>query len=173
MKIVAFGASSSKNSINKKMATYVAQLFTRHELEVLDLSHYTIPIFSVDIESEVGYPTLVQEFVTKMRQADFYIISLAEHNGTYTAAFKNLFDWASRIEPKIFGEKPVLLLSTSTGGRGGKSVLEAATTRFPYHGAHIVGTFSLPLFHENFSETTGITQENLKSILLQLIKPLL
>ena len=43
MKIIAFGASPSKNSINKKLATAAAHLFNKAEIEVLDLKKYKIP----------------------------------------------------------------------------------------------------------------------------------
>lgn len=47
MKIIAFGASPSKNSINKKLATYAATLFENAEVEVLDLNDFQMPIFTV------------------------------------------------------------------------------------------------------------------------------
>jgi len=97
-----------------------------------------------------------------MYYTDFIIISVSEHNGSYTTAFKNLFDWASRYKVKMFENKPLLLLSTAPGPRGGISALEAAEKRFPIHGAEILGTFTLPKFGENFSETEGITDENLR-----------
>ena len=54
MKIIAFGGSPSKNSINKKLATYAANLFENAEVEVLDLNDFQMPIFTVDIEKEIG-----------------------------------------------------------------------------------------------------------------------
>ena len=36
-KIIAFGASSSKNSINKQLATYAANQFQNVSIEILDL----------------------------------------------------------------------------------------------------------------------------------------
>jgi NAD(P)H-dependent FMN reductase len=53
MKIIAFGASPSKNSINKKLATYAAHLFENAEVEVLDLNDFQMPIFTVDIEKKL------------------------------------------------------------------------------------------------------------------------
>ncbi len=41
-------------------------------------------------------------------------------------------------------------MATSNGARGGKSVLEITEKRFPFDGAAIKGTFSLPKFSENF-----------------------
>ena len=44
-KIIAFGASSSKTSINKQLATYAANLFKNAEVEVLDLNNYECLFF--------------------------------------------------------------------------------------------------------------------------------
>jgi len=46
----------------------------------------------------------------------------------------------------------MLLMATSPGGRGGASVLGAASTGFPFMGGNIIETFSLPSFHNNFSD---------------------
>lgn len=150
MKIIAFGASNSKNSINKKLATYVSHLFENAEVEVLDLNDFAIPLFSVDLEKEIGQPQQAQDFLDKIASADMLVVSMAENNSNYTAAFKSLFDWASRINGKVFQQKPMLLMATSPGGRGGANVLEIAKNAFPRYGADIKATFSLPLFEENF-----------------------
>lgn len=161
MKIVAFGASYSKHSINKKFAGFAANQFRNTEINILDLNIYKLPVFTVDLESETGYPDEVKLFLDELEEADLLIISMAEHNGSYTAAFKNLFDWTSRFKMKMFEGKKMLLLSTSTGQRGGMGVIEAAKLRFPKHGAEIVATFSLPNFEENFNEEKGIVNEAL------------
>lgn len=163
MKIIAFGASYSTNSINKKLAAYTAAQFPNADTEVLDLADYRLPLFTTDLEIEIGHPDEVTNFVAKLEEADLLIISLAEHNGSYSTAFKNLFDWASRVKMKMFDGKKLLLLATSPGARGGLSVLETAQTRFPLHGAEIVGTFSLPNFYDNFSEDNGIENEDFKN----------
>lgn len=162
MKILAFGASYSTTSINKQFATFAAQQFSGNEIEILDLNYFEIPIFTVDREAKDGHPDLLKEFVTKIESADLLIISMAEHNGSYTAAFKNLFDWASRVKAKTFENKNLLLLSTSVGGRGGASALANALDRFPRHGANILASFSLPHFNENFDFENGILNENIR-----------
>ena len=53
-KIIAFGASSSRNSINKQLATFAANQFKNTEVEILDLNDYEMPLFSVDKEKENG-----------------------------------------------------------------------------------------------------------------------
>lgn len=113
MKIIAFAGSPSKNSINKKLATYASSLFANAELEVLDLNDYEMPLFSVDKEVVIGQHPLAKAFLDKIGSADFLVVSLAENNGNYSAAFKNLVDWCSRINGKIFQEKSMLLMATS------------------------------------------------------------
>ncbi|MGH2664820.1 NADPH-dependent FMN reductase [Flavobacterium sp.] len=150
MKIIAFAGSNSKNSINKKLATYVSHLFENHEVEVLDLNDFALPLFSVDLEKEIGQPQLAKDFLDKISSADRLVVSMAENNGNYSAAFKNAFDWASRQNKEVFQKKPMLLMATSPGGRGGATVLEIAKTAFPRYGADIQATFSLPSFNDNF-----------------------
>lgn len=155
MKIIAFGASPSKNSINKKLATYAASLFENAEVEVLDLNDFQMPIFSVDIELTIGQHPLAKAFLDKIAGADILVVSMAENNANYSAAFKNVFDWCSRIGAKVFQDKPMLLMATSPGARGGASVLEIAKNAFPRYGAVIKATFSLPSFNDNFDVDKG------------------
>ncbi|WP_452224664.1 NADPH-dependent FMN reductase [Lacinutrix chionoecetis] len=149
--ILVFAGSNSKTSINKQLATYASNKIDDAIKNVLDLNDFKIPLFGVDLEKEKGIPEDVNVFLGHINEADGIILSLAEHNGAYSTAFKNLFDWLSRVENKFFGNKPLLLMATSPGSRGGKSVLEIAKDRFPRHDAAIVDTFSLPSFNENFS----------------------
>ncbi|MFV0431043.1 MAG: NADPH-dependent FMN reductase [Alphaproteobacteria bacterium] len=149
-KIIAFAASTSTTSINKQLAAYAASLIENVDIEVLDLNNFDMPIFSEDLERELGSPPKAIAFKQKLKEADAYIISIAEHNGNFTAAFKNLYDWVSRIEQNIFDNKKILLLSTSPGAGGGVRALEIAKLSFPFAHGVIAGEFSLPLFHVYF-----------------------
>lgn len=169
-KIVAFGASSSKQSINKQLATFAANQFQNALVEILDLNDYEMPLFSVDKQVEHGIPILANDFYEKIGSADLLVISFAEHNGNYSTAFKNILDWTSRINAKTFQEKPMLLLATSPGARGGSSVLEIATKRFPFQGGIVKGSFSLPSFNDNFDSEKGIINEDLKKQLQEIIQ---
>jgi chromate reductase, NAD(P)H dehydrogenase (quinone) len=62
-----------------------------------------------------------------------------------------------------------LLLSTSTGPRGGATVLEIAKNRFPFQGGNVVGNFALPRFNDNFEEGKGIINEDLKQDLKEIM----
>jgi chromate reductase, NAD(P)H dehydrogenase (quinone) len=149
-KIIVFGASNSRQSINKKLAIYAAGQLSNFEIEALDLNDYEMPIFSVDKESENGIHPLALKFKEKLKTADGFLISFAEHNGAYTAAYKNIYDWVSRIEKSFWGDKPLFLMATSPGARGGKSVLEMAYNRYSFTNKGEIVQFSLPSFNDNF-----------------------
>lgn len=159
--IITIAGSNSQKSINKRLLTYTSSLLNNTELTVIDLNDYVLPIYGVDYEAENGIPTAIKRLDELIDKADGFIISLAEHNGSYSAVFKNTIDWLSRINMKIWREKPMLLMATSPGIRGGTTVLQSASTYFPYMAAKITDTFSLPSFYENFNNEE-ISDKNLK-----------
>lgn len=170
MKITAFAGSNSKNSINKQLVTYTASLFKESQTEILDLNDFEIPLYGIDLEITDGIPQAVFDFSNILKESDLLIISLAEHNGAYATVFKNIFDWLSRVDgTKGFHNKPILLMATSPGARGGSSVLEIANARFPFNDGKVVATFSLPSFSTNFNKEDGITDQALKTELLNTI----
>ena len=169
MKLLTFGGSNSKHSINKKLAFFAAQQFEGYNVEQIDLNDFPLPLFSVDVEKEIGSPGSVNAFMKKIDEADFIVLSLAENNSSFNVGFKNIFDWVSRRRKEVFGGKPMLLMATSPGQRGGGYVLEFAKSMLPRYGADIKGTFSLPSFNLNFKEGEGIINTELKNELLNVI----
>lgn len=162
MKILAIGGSNSKHSINRSLAYFTAELFEDADVTKVDISNIDIPIYSVDKEADFGIPNPVLDFAKQMDETDLVILSLAENNGSFNVGLKNLLDWTSRIKDrKTFNNKQMLLMSTSPGVRGGASVLESSKTLFPYAGAIIKETFSLPEFYKNFDFEKGIINESI------------
>ncbi|MEM8906448.1 MAG: NAD(P)H-dependent oxidoreductase [Bacteroidota bacterium] len=160
-KILAFGASNSQQSINKKFVQYATSQLADVEVNLLDLNDYEMPIFSIDRQNADGIPELVQQFKAQIDAADGIVISFAEHNGAYTAAYKNIYDWVSRIDMNVWQNKPMLLLATSPGGRGAKGVLDLALRSYQFSNKNTIASFSLPAFTKNFSTETGISDESL------------
>lgn len=150
--ILAFAGSNSLDSINKKLVVYASDLIEDVEVTILDLNDFELPIYSKHYEEKHGIPENAKSFLNHIKKTDGIVVSLAENNGAYAAVFKNLFDWMSRAEAKLFYNKPMLLMATAPGARGGISVLTMAKERFPRHDAHIIADFSLPNFETNFSK---------------------
>ncbi len=157
--IIAFAGSNSKNSINKELALSASCMIKNTNVSVLDLNDFELPLYGIDLENEHGIPDNAQKFLDLIKSSDGVVLSLAEHNGAYSTAFKNIFDWMSRIESNLWFDKPMLLMAASPGGRGGQSVLEIAKATFPRMSANVTSVFSLPFFHKNFSEGKIIDEE--------------
>lgn len=169
MKIFAFAGSNSSTSINKELVKFVLKNFPNDEINLIDLNDYLMPIFSVDLEKK-GFPEEAHKFLKNIGDSDIIICSLAENNRSYSVAFKNIFDWASRINVKVFQDKPMFLMTTSPGGYGGGNVMAEASKFFPQFGGDIKETFSLPKFYENFDLENGIVEPELLKDLNSKIK---
>jgi len=178
MKIVAFGASNSQESINKALASYAARLlksefYPNAEIEILDIKDFDLPIFGVDLEKVLGKPEPARRFFEIIGAADVLLISYAEHNGHYPAVFKNLFDWTSRISGEVYQNKPAVFLSTSPGKGGAQSVLAAAVNSAVHFAADVKGSLSVPSFHENFDlEKDRLVNNTLQAELVSALKAL-
>ena len=170
MKVLAFGTSNSKTSINQKLALYAAQQINSADISLIDIHDFEMPIFSEERERENGIPKLAHDFYQAIGETDMIVVSFAEYNGSYTSAYKNLLDWTSRINMKVFQNKPIIMLSTSPGPGGAQNVLAAAQASAPYFGATVIGALSLPNFFDNFDlEKNVVTNEKFNRNLLEIV----
>ncbi len=153
-KILCFAGSNSSKSINHKLVDFAAKQIVGHRVEVIKLTNYNLPMFGEDIEREKGYSVDLKMLYNKIKEADAFVISVNEHNGTVSTYFKNTLDWLSRLDYGFLKEKKILLMSTSNGKRGAASALEYTKKVLPRFGATVVESFSFPSYSENFSEET-------------------
>ena len=161
MKVLAFAATNSSKSINKQLVNYATSLIDpdENEIEILDLNDYELPLFSEDREAELGQPQLALDFIDKIADSDAIVISFAEHNGSYTVAYKNIFDWASRITMKVFQGKRMVMLATSPGPGGASNVLRGAVESSVYFDGNVVGKLSVPSFYEKFDSSSVVLRD--------------
>jgi chromate reductase len=168
-KVLAFAGSTSSTSINKQLATFAAENLENTDFDIIDLRDFEMPMYSED-EEKNGFSENAKKFSALLDRYDGFILSLAEHNGAYAAAFKNTFDWSSRIEATVFRDKPLLLMAASPGKMGGRFVLEAGVQKFSKMGAKELISFSFPNFYDNFKEGKIIHEDLLKSLKEHLVK---
>ena len=161
-KILSFGASNSKNSINKLFAHWTADQLNQCDITKVDLNDFDLPIYGIDLENELGIPENASRFSKLIESHDGIIVSFAEHNGNFAAVFKNIMDWVSRLDGKLWKDKNLFLLSTSPGGRGGKNVMDIALNLFPFQGGNVIAHFSLPQFGNHFT-SEGIQDDVLNT----------
>lgn len=159
MKVLAFAATTSRQSVNRQLIGYAIQLLedgpSDVEVELIDLNDYEMPIYSIDRQAEHGIPAEAHDFFARIGAADALLISYAEHNGFYTAAYKNIFDWASRIDMRVFQDKPTVMLATSPGRNGGGNVLRTAVASAPFFGNEVLASLAVPSFNHTFDSATG------------------
>ncbi|MFT5587641.1 MAG: chromate reductase [Cognaticolwellia sp.] len=169
-RVLALGTSMNSRSINRKLVAYAASLLPDSVVELVTPREFPLPLYNQDLERESGIPQPALDFLAAIASADALIISFAEHNGSYTAAFKNLFDWSSRAEQKVFQGKPILMLSTSPGGRGGATVLAQALAMAPHFDGVVVGSLAIPRSGQSLDAETGrVVDEALSTQLAALV----
>ena len=126
-KILAFAGSARKDSLNKKLlkiAVEGAQAAGAH-VTLVDLADFDLPLFSQDLESEMGMPDIAGKFKRLMIAHDGFLIASPEYNSAFSPLLKNTIDWASRSEsddePSLmaYRGKTAAILATSPGGLGG------------------------------------------------------
>jgi len=162
-KILAFSGSNHSNSINEQLLKYVTETIDA-EVTLIKAADYEAPLYSIDREHE-GIPAQVSALNKIIDQHDAFIIASPEHNGMITAFMKNTLDWLSRTEKKFLGEDaPVMLLSTSGGGYGGKNQLAGLEHILGYFGGVTKAKYSLPKFGENFADGKIISEEENKNL---------
>ena len=159
--IIAFAGSNSSSSINYKLVKFTVGMLEEQEVQLLNLANFPFPMYSEDRERKQGFSNSLVEFKNDIRNAAGLILSVNEHNGNPSAYFKNVLDWLSRVDRKFLENTPVLLMSSSPGGRGAIGALGTIKDLLPRFGAEIVSTFSLPSFGQNFDPEAGITDAEL------------
>lgn len=152
-KILAFAGSNSSTSINHQLVSFAASNITANKVKLIKLTDFPLEIFGEDLEKEKGYSVNLRMLLNEIKEADALMISVNEHNGGPSAFFKNVLDWLSRLEYKFLAGKKVLLMSTSTGEKGGAASFEYVKSRIPRYGGEMVEGFSFPSFPKNFSTT--------------------
>ena len=164
--VLLFAASNNPESINGKLINYTAGLFKKHKTNVLRLYDYILPVYSPVTEAKQGIPKNAMLFKDQILRHDIFVISVAEHNRSVTAAFKNTLDWLSRTDKdysNLLSGKTILLISTSPSPGGARTALANAETMLRAFGATLfTGIISLVNYSENVSFTSSGMQINEK-----------
>jgi len=179
--VLLFAASNNPESINGKLIDYTASLFKKHKTNILRLHDFPLPVYSPVTETQEGIPKNAMLFKDQIQHHDAFVISVAEHNRSVTAAFKNTLDWLSRTDKdysSLFSGKAILLISTSPSPGGARTALANAETMLKAFGASLfTGTISLVNYFENVSFTSSGMEikeknfsDNLKKFVDQLEK---
>ena len=173
-RIVVFSGSNSSKSINQNLAVYAASLVKTSQVTVIDLRDFELPLYNIDIEESEGIPENAHKLKSVFDAHDGFIIALPENNSSFSVFFKNAIDWVSRIHMSFFDNKPIVLLATSPGPGGGKSVLaHAKTVLGGYMAGKVISTTPFPSYYQNTELTSDgkltITDETIANQIQEVV----
>ncbi len=154
LKVLVFAASLRAESLNRKLAGLAARIAEKGAAVVTaSMRDFDCPSYDGDLEKAQGIPAGAQELKRRLDEADAFIVSSPEYNGSMTGVFKNAIDWASRFRPQPFDGKHGLLLSASPSMAGGNRGLWTLRVPLEHLGARIYpDMFSLAMAHKAFAD---------------------
>jgi chromate reductase, NAD(P)H dehydrogenase (quinone) len=140
MKLLAFTPALRKESTNRKLIAWAAELAAKQgaQVDLADFHDFDMPSYDGDLE-EKNFPGGAVKLAERIKSADGLLISLPEYNFSIPGNFKNAVDWLSRVRPQPFRGKSALLLAASRGAIGG--IRGLWQSRIPLEG---LGVFVYP-----------------------------
>jgi chromate reductase len=172
VKILGFVGSLRKGSYNKVLMRAALELLPKDAtLEVFNLEG--IPPFNQ--ESERQPPQVVKEFKAKIKKADALLIASPEYNYSIPGVLKNAIDWASRpYGDNAFEDKPVAIMSASTGRLGGARAQYHLRQSFIFLNMHSLNRpeVMMPFAQEHVDENGNLADETTRQLIRQLLEAL-
>jgi len=171
-KILAFAGSLRKGSYNKALVRAAVEVApTNVVIDVFDLDG--IPPYNDD--NVKNPPALVVGFKEKIRKADALLIATPEYNYSIPGVLKNAIDWASRpYQDNALTEKPVAIMSASTGRLGGARAQYHLRQCFVYLDMHPVNKpeVMLSAAAQNIDSDGKLINEETRKLVRELIEAL-
>jgi len=165
LRFLVFSASLRAASFN----TVLARLAAAHiesrggRVDLAAMQDFDSPSYDADVQAERGFPRQADEFRERLEQADAFVISSPEYNGSIPGVLKNAIDWVSRYQPQPFNERHGLLLSASPSMVGGNRGLWALRVPLEHLGARIYpDMFSLAQAHHALDGGGRIADSSLR-----------
>ena len=128
MKLLGISGSLRADSYNTMLLAEAARIFAPESYALADLN---LPLFNEDITSK---PESVLKLHADIAGADAVIIATPEYNKNLSGVLKNALDWVSMVRPAAWADKPVAIMSASSGITGG--------VRAQYSLRHCMTTFN-------------------------------
>ena len=153
--LIAFSGSLRKDSFN----TRVLRALPAFAAPGVSIAHFDIadlPLYNQDLDGE-NVPNIVAALRAAIAEADGVIFATPEYNHTYSAATKNVIDWASRpmMAGAILGKKS-MVISVTPGPGGGQHAITETSALLTLLGGSVVGTASAPKVHEKFAPDSDV-----------------
>jgi NAD(P)H-dependent FMN reductase len=166
VKVLVFGASLNKTSLNDRLAALAAQVLARSDciVEQAHMADFDCPSYDMGLEKQGRFPSGAQRLKERLLEADAFVISSPEYNASMPGVLKNVIDWTSRLRPQPFIRKQGLLMSASPSMGGGNRGLWALRVPLEHLGARVYpDMFSLAQAHEAFDPQGSLANAELQA----------
>src|SRR4029079_10613610 len=102
MKIFAFAGSLRKDSFNKKLIRYVADVVRAngYGVDLAEFNDFDMPLYNFDVQQSQGIPKGAQALAARITASDAMVIATPEYNYGIPGTLKNAIDWLSRMAPQ-------------------------------------------------------------------------
>lgn len=171
MKFLVFAASHRPESLNKKLVLLAAKQMRTLNMEV-DFAEYIgfdMAIYNDLLADDPPESTL--SFAKKVADVDGIVIAMPEYNWSFPGSLKNIIDWTSRIKPNPLAEKTVLIMSATTGARGGIVGLQQLKTPLEALNMFVFNkVFPLANAHNAFNGDGELIDKAQEELLFTIIK---
>ena len=168
--VLGLAGSLRKKSYNKSLLNAAVELAPKNmKIETFDLE--CIPPFNQDLEMKS--PARVKELKAKIKAADAILIATPEYNYSVPGVLKNAIDWASRpYADNAFEDKPVALMSASTGMLGGARAQYHLRQTFVFLNAHPLNKpeVMMPHARDKINENGEVNDETTKKLIGELLE---
>lgn len=170
MKILAFAASHRPESLNKKLVFLAAEKLRslNIDIDVAEYSEFDMPLYN-DTQAD-NMPEVTRKFSERCKNVDGIIIAMPEYNWSFPGSLKNIIDWTSRVDNNNLAGKTTLLMSATTGARGGIAGLQQFKS--PLEALHMIVFHKVfPLSHAQnaFSENGQLKDKMQQALFFDII----
>jgi len=181
-RILVFAGSARSGSFNKKLAAAGAKALQAAGggVTLIDLADYPAAIYSGDDEEATGMPQSMRDLKALIASHDAVMISTPEYNGCVPPLLVNVLSWTSRPDgdkpnSPVFRNKPVAIMATSPGGRGGIRVIPRLRDCLAEVGAVVIPGFvtvagAAKAFDEDGNLVGEVEANSLKDLAERLIQ---
>ncbi len=184
-RLLFLAGSTRHGSYNQLLAKAAMTIAIKYgaEVEWINLSDYTMPLFNEDLEAAEGLPETAKQLKQKFISADGFFIVSPEYNSSIPPVLKNSLDWISRQDPfaeqpeprlAAFADKAAAIASASPGALGGIRVLVPLRLLLANLGVNVVGQqLALPTANQAFDSDNQLISPFHLSMLEAIIQTLI
>jgi NAD(P)H-dependent FMN reductase len=121
MKIFAFAGSLRKDSFNKKLIRYVADVVRAngHDVDLAEFNEFDMPLYNFDVQQSQGIPKGAQALAARITAAEAMVVAKPECNYGIPGTLRNAIDWLSRMTPQPLRGRFAYLCAASGSPVGG------------------------------------------------------